>query len=205
MNLKDRYQRVVKSMVVCLLIVCVSVLNVHVVSSVAADDTGETSDQKNKSAAIPETVGSVPLDSSEDVENAKDVAAQYQAAAITQKATNPVPETTTNSGSNTMLYAGVGIAAVAAVAVAAGSGGGSSTSEPEPEPEPTKPPVGADLNGDNWHGRLILVDSGFKEEVTATVKQNGSELEITTSSAQQYGKKLIGKIHCCPKQDRIKN
>lgn len=193
MKLEDRFQKIVKSMIVCLLIVCMGVLNVHVVSSAAAGDTTETSDQKNKNGTIPMAVGSVPLDSPGDVENAKDVAAEYQAAAITQKATNPGPEPTTQSGSNTMMYAGIGLAAVAGIAIAAGSGGGGS-SNADPEPEPTKPPVGADLNGDNWHGRLILVESGFKEEVTATVKQNGSELEITTSSAQKYGKKFIGKI-----------
>lgn len=144
----------------------------------------------------PASKGSKP----EETQEVSDVAAEYQVENITRRAQGAEPQTTTSdSGGKTLLYGGIAAAAVVgAVALAAGSGGGGSSSAVEEEPvvpEETKAkPVGADLDGDNWHGRLILVDSGFKEEVTATVRQNGSELDITTSSVQKYGKKFIGHI-----------
>lgn len=130
-------------------------------------------------------------------ETAQDVGAKYQAEAITEKGKNPAPQTTkSSSGGKTLLYAGAGVAAAAAVALAVGAGGSSSSSDEVAVPEePKQNPVGADLDGDNWHGRLILANSGFKEDVTATVRQNGRSLEITTSTAQKYGKKFIGSIN----------
>ena len=133
-----------------------------------------------------------------ETKEARDVAAEYQVENITRQAQGAEPQTTTSSsGGKTLLYGGIAAAAVVgAVALAAGSGGGGgSSAEVAEEPEePKLKPVGADLDGDNWHGRLILVDSGFKEDVTATVKQNGADIEITTSSTQKYGKKFIGHI-----------
>lgn len=181
MKLKFIGLRTMNLMVIMLLIACVSILNVHIPGSFAAENTANKKNAESANGQTPQ-----------------DVAAEYQAAAITEKGKSPVPETRKESGgSNTLLYVGAGVAAAAAVAVAVGSGGGSGSSEPEPEPEPepTKSPVGADLQGDNWHGRLIIKDSGFKEDVTATVKQNGSALEITTSSTQTYGKKFVGTIN----------
>jgi len=142
----------------------------------------------------PAPEGSKP----EKTQEARDVAAEYQVENITRQARGAEPQTTTtSSGGKTLLYGGIAAAAVVgAVALAAGSGGGGGSSADvaeEPE-EPKLKPVGADLAGDNWHGRLILVDSGFKEDVTATVKQNGADIEITTSSTQKYGKKFIGHI-----------
>ncbi len=143
----------------------------------------------------------VPVDQEEasassQSETARDVGAKYQAEAITEKGKKPAPRTTKSGfGNKTLLYAGAGVAAAAAIAVAVGAGGGSSGSdEPVVPVVPKEDPVGADLEGDTWHGRLILADSGFKEDVTATVKQNGRTLEITTSSVQKYGKKFIGTI-----------
>ena len=130
-------------------------------------------------------------------EEAKDVAAEYQVENITRQAQGAQSQTTTSSsGGKTLLYGGIAAAAVVgAVALAAGSGGGGSSSAEEEVPEePKQEPVGADLDGDNWHCRLILADSGFKEDVTATVEQNGNELVITTSTTQKYGKKFIGHI-----------
>jgi hypothetical protein len=126
---------------------------------------------------------------------AKDMEAEYQADMVTQKAKAPAPQTTeSDSGGNMLLIGGVAAAAaVGAVALAAGSGGSSSSDPVEPE-EPKEDPVGADIDGDNWTGRLILVDSGYKEDVTATVEQNGREVIITTSTTQKYGRKFVGKI-----------
>lgn len=185
-----------KSMVVGVLVLGVSILNIHIPYSAAAEKkmTGEAVIASESTSA--DTITQVPAGPEKDDMSAQDAAAQYQAAVITQKAESPEPQTTTtDSSGHTLLYVGVGAAAIAAVAVAAGGGGGGSSSEAvEAEPEPKLAPVGADLNGDNWHGRLILKDSGFKEDVTATVEQNGSRLIITTSSAQKYGKKFIGSI-----------
>ncbi len=181
--------------IIILLIICVSILNIHIPNVAAiegkkpAEKIGEVG-ENDKATKVTEVELADPIKN----ELASDVAAQRQAVANTQQGSNPVQKTTANSsGGKILLYTGIGFAAIAAGALAAGSGG-SSSSEVEPEPEVTDPPVGADLDGDNWHGRLILVDSGFKEDVTATVHQNGSELEITTSSAQKYGKKFIGTI-----------
>ena len=125
----------------------------------------------------------------------QDMEAEYQADLITQKAKAPVPQTTdSGSGGNMLLYGGLAAAAAGAVALAAGSGGGSSSSEPVVPEEPKEEPVGADIDGDNWSGRLILVDSGYKEDVTATVEQNGRDVIITTSTTQKYGRKFVGKI-----------
>lgn len=133
-------------------------------------------------------------------QEARDVAAEYQVENITKKAQGSEPQTTTSgSGRKTLIYGGIAAAAVVgAVALAAGSSGGGSSSTAEEEKtataEPTKDPVGADLNGTNWVGSLTLADDGVREAITATVRQNGSDLEITTSTSKGYGRKFIGTI-----------
>jgi len=101
-----------------------------------------------------------------------------------------------NANQRTLLYVGGGVAAAAALALALSGGGGGSGSDPEPEPEPPPPtvrPVGVDLAGDNWAGYLDLVN-GTRELITAVVYQNGSEIRITTTATQRYGKSFVGKI-----------
>lgn len=132
-------------------------------------------------------------------QEARDVAAEYQVENITKKAQGSEPQTTTSgSARKTLIYGGIAAAAVVgAVALAAGSGGGGSSSAAEEESvpaEPTEEPVGADLNGTNWVGSLTLADDGIRESITATVRQNGSDLEITTSTSKGYGRKFIGTI-----------
>ena len=108
------------------------------------------------------------------------------------------PRVEKESSSNTLLYAGLG--AAAAVALVAGLAGGGSDSSPvvtpEPEPEPTVAPVGADLAGTNWSGVLVLgkKKTKIKENITATIKQNGTQIEIITSSTQEYAKHFKGTI-----------
>ena len=103
----------------------------------------------------------------------------------------------------TLLYVGGGVAAAAALALALSGGGGSSGSDPEPEPPPsTAKPVGANLAGDNWAGYLDLVN-GTREPVTAVVFQNGSEIRITTTATQGYGKSFVGNIFANRQMRRI--
>lgn len=93
----------------------------------------------------------------------------------------------------TMLYIGgaAGLLAVGAIAL----GGGSSSSDPTPPP-PTTPVVGPDINGANWAGFLDIKDTraqGF-QNITATIVQNGSAVQITTSSTLMYGRMFNGSI-----------
>ena len=94
---------------------------------------------------------------------------------------------------NTMLIIGAGVAATGAMALALSGGGGGGGGTVEPEPTPSVEPVGVDIAGDNWAGYLDLVNGG-RENVTAVVDQNGSQVEITTTSTQRYGQVFRGKI-----------
>lgn len=115
---------------------------------------------------------------------------EKDAVFYTPERTPPAPQKeTTSSTGKTLLYVGAGVAVIAGVALAVSSGGSSSTSTPVVKDTP----VGADLDGKSWYGYLTLVD-GYKEPVTATVTQNGADLEITTSTTQEYGKKFVGTI-----------
>lgn len=122
---------------------------------------------------------------------------------IPQPAKTPVaakasePRVEKESGSNTLLYAGLGVGAAVAIGVGLSGGGGSDPAPVvTPDPEPVADPVGADLAGTNWSGVLVLGKNKTKtkENITATITQNGSEIEITTSSTLEYGKHFKGKI-----------
>ncbi len=107
------------------------------------------------------------------------------------------PRVEKESGSNTLLYAGLGIGAAVAIGVGLSGGGGSDPAPVvTPDPEPVVEPVGADLAGTNWSGVLVLgkKKTKVKENITATITQNGTEIEITTSSTQEYAKHFKGKI-----------
>lgn len=128
-----------------------------------------------------------------------------------------------NTSGNALLYGGIGIAVVGAVLAAAGSGGGSDSAvdsgtaatpvedpppqkkeekkesrpkitTPKDENPPDSKPVGPDIRGGDWSGYLDLVH-GVKENVTASISQNGNHVIITTSSNQEYGRKFIGNIN----------
>ncbi len=93
----------------------------------------------------------------------------------------------------TMLYAG-GAIGIAAIAIAAFAGGGSSGSSSSPPP--STPPVGPDLNGSNWLGFLDIKDSrsvGY-QNISATILQNGSVVQINTSSTLDYAHQFNGSI-----------
>lgn len=120
-----------------------------------------------------------------------------QPAKTTEPAKASEPRVEKESSSNTLLYAGLGLGAAVAIGVGLSGGGGSDPAPVvTPDPEPVADPVGADLAGTNWSGVLVLgkKKTQIKENVTATITQNGTEIEITTSSTQEYGKHFKGKI-----------
>jgi len=96
----------------------------------------------------------------------------------------------------TMLYIGGAIGLVAIGAVALGGGGGSSSdSEVAPLP-PTTSVVGPNLNG-NWAGFLELKNTqatGY-QNITATIVQSGTSVQISTSSTLLYGRLFNGRIN----------
>jgi hypothetical protein len=200
-NMKGR-QRYGKISCSILLVFCVSVFNTGVKMSWAADAPAVKNDQAANSVADP-----APTKPSEETEK-KD----------TEGNASNTPQQTKTSTSSTLLYGGLGVAAVAAVVAAAASGGGSDSGSdatdttttttpttdkktieksttkikrPSDKNPPNTDPVGPDLRGSDWHGYLDIVH-GSKESVSATVKQNGNYIVITTSSNQSYGKKFIG-------------
>lgn len=65
---------------------------------------------------------------------------------------------------------------------------------PRDDNPPDSEPVGPDIRGGDWSGYLYLVH-GDKENVTASISQNGNHLIITTSSNQEYGRKFVGNIN----------
>lgn len=186
-----------------LLVLCVSVLNVGVHMSWATD----VSVVKNDSAAnsVAETASTKPPEETEKK--------------VTEENPGNTPQETKTSTNSTLLYGGMGVAAVAAIVAVAASGGGSDSGSdatdttttvttpttekktvekatkkikrPSDKNPPNTDPVGPDLRGSDWHGYLDIVH-GKKESVSATVKQNGNYIVITTSSNQSYGKKFIG-------------
>ena len=95
----------------------------------------------------------------------------------------------------TMLYAG-GAIGLAAIAVAALAGGGSSGSGSSSPSTPSTPVVGPDLNGSNWLGFLDIKDtrSAGYQNISATIVQNGSAVQINTSSTLDYGHQFNGSI-----------
>ena len=132
-------------------------------------------------------------------------------SSVEEEATTPItteeppfvvtdPSVTVDSGEGidgmTMLYIGGGVGAVALGALAL-SGGGSSSDSGGTVPEPTVPVVGPSIYGSNWVGFLDLKNTQAQgyQNVTATIIQNGSAVQITTSSTLLYGRLFNGKIN----------
>ncbi len=197
MKRERKFLKLFNSAVVFVLVLGLGMLNIHVPSVAAVEKIASDKVETTGDEAAAQTEASKVTAAAEGDKSAQDAAKKYQTASIKQDKAATPQTTTTGSGGHTMLYAGIGIAAIAAgAALAAGGSGGSSSSETATETaEPKVEPVGADIGGDNWHGRLILKDSGYKEDVTATIVQNGSRLVITTSSVQKYGKNFSGTIN----------
>jgi len=146
----------------------------------------EVKDAKNDQTKENET------DSSTDPKNEseKDELETVQSDKGT-KITEPAPvEEEENSSGNTMMYIGIGVLAAGAVVLGLSGGGGSSSSS---ETTVTEPPVGPDLNGNNWSGTLNLVNYG-SQSISATIVHSGSNVTIQTNSAFPYGKEFSGTI-----------
>lgn len=190
---------------IALLIASLTSFNVGVYTCWANDDL-KMKDEDQLIVASAEVASNEGV----DTETSKDVKSQQS------RQSSPKPKET--SSGNTLLYSGIGVAAIVGVAVAAGSGGGSDSVEEAPPPEPapvvtpktiekSKPkikkpsdsnppnsePVGPDIRGDNWSGYLALVH-GRRENISASIHQNGNYVVITTSSGQKYGRKFVGNI-----------
>lgn len=184
---------------VATIIVCMSVLNLHVPHTFAqsATDVNQAEtviDAEKKSLPAANSDSEVVLDAQPEMKSMP-TATEEEITGVAVKQPDTSPQTTTTRDTSSLVYVGVGLAAAAAIAVGLGSSGSSdssdnSTSDPE---APKKSPVGASLDGDNWSGRLLLIN-GQRELVTAVVNQNGSSLEIITSSSQRYGRRFVGNI-----------
>ena len=174
-------------------IVCLSVLNIRI-TQVFADPAASAIKVSQAEAS----------DDSEIVLDA-DPATKNKPETKTQKtAVDTSPKKTKSSDTNPMVYVGIGLAAAAAVGLAAAAGGGSSDSDGSSSEgggggstgrsvKPTTEPKNATLWGDNWSGRLLLIN-GQSEPVTAVIYQDGAQIEIVTSTSQRYGKRFVGSV-----------
>lgn len=142
--------------------------------------------EQQKPPSLQQNLKKQPADSTDSEATAKP---------LDQPAYSP-PEATEDEQDkdNTMLFVGAGAAAAAVLALALSGGGGGGGGTVEPEPTPSVEPVGVDIAGDTWAGYLDLVNGG-RENVAAVVTQNGSQVQITTSSTQPYGKEFRGRIY----------
>ena len=168
---------------VVVVIGCLSVLNVRIAEVIA--DSAATVIKTSQAEATDG--GDVVLDADPDTKNK--------------------PETTKSSDTSPLVYIGAGAAVAAAIGLAAASGGssdsdsstsgegggGSAGGSGERSVKPTTEPKNATLWGDNWSGRLLLIN-GRSEPVTAVIYQNGAQIEIVTSTSQRYGKRFVGSV-----------
>lgn len=176
------YQRF-RIVCVVIMVVCVSICNIQIYETFA-----ESVEIQSPTVIVSEGKKKSPT----DVENKPET---DSTSAVDPAWEAPSPKTETTSDSKTTLYLGLGAAAAAALAIglaAGGGGGGGGGVSIAPPTNPSEPPVGADLAGD-WRGILQLVN-GQREPITAVVTQNGSQVQITTSSSQSYGQSFSGTI-----------
>lgn len=96
-------------------------------------------------------------------------------------------ETSSDSTSKQLLILG-GAVAVGIAAFAAGGGGGGSSA---PACELT--PVGPNVVGDDWVGRLRLINHG-SQDVVVSVSQCGDAITIVTNTTLPYGQIFNGTI-----------
>ena len=169
---------------VAMLVTCLSICNIGIYNTYAQ------SVESSPTVILPEDKKQSPKDGNASGE------INAVAADPAPEAASPKTTTTTTGGSKTLLLVGAGAVALGAIAIgssAGGGGDGGSDDTAATVTAPSVPPVGADIAGDDWRGILLLVD-GFREPITATVIQNGSQVTITTSSTQRYGQVFKGTI-----------
>ena len=168
---------------VATLVTCLSICNIGIYETYAQ------SVESSPTVIVPEDKKQSPNDDDKASGEINAVAADPA-----REAASPKTTTTTTGGSKTLLLVGAGAVALGAIAIGSSGGGdGGSDDTAATVTTPSVPPVGANLAGDDWRGILLLVD-GFREPITATVTQNGSQVTITTSTTQRYGQVFRGTI-----------
>ncbi len=204
--MKSFHRCFIKQGLVSLVIAGLTVCNAPILSVAAQSSAGET----GKTDVLLEDQKKEKVDTGVR-ENHKVIITEDPAFVVTD------PSVTVDSGEGvdgmTLLYigGGVGLLAIGVMALGGGSGsssdsestsistttpvedgsGSGSTSTPS-----TAPVVGPDLNGANWGGYLNIKDNqaqGF-QNITATIVQNGSAVQISTTSTLQYGRLFTGSI-----------
>ena len=161
---------VIKNILPVIIIICLSVFNAQICQ---ADDIADILEDVNKTA-VPST---------ED--------AAEEPAKKKPDSSSGTTVTNTSMPSDEAVFIGLGVAGLAALALALGSSGSDDAGPALPPPVQVDP-VGPGIGG-TWSGRLVLVNHGA-ELVTATVVQNGADVQITTSTSLPYGKQFTGTI-----------
>jgi hypothetical protein len=183
MEAKCKMYRILRAGCVATMVICLSICNIGIY------DTHAESVEILPTIIVPEDKKQPPNDDN--------TSGEINAVAADPAREAASPKTKTTGSSKTMLYVGAGAVAAGALAIglaASGGGDGGGSNDPPTTPiTPSVPPVGADIAGDDWSGILLLID-GLREPITATVTQNGSQVQITTSSTQRYGQVFSGTI-----------
>ena len=185
MRAKNRKPWHVNPVLSAFLLLCISVLNVHV-STGWTKDGGVKVDEKSREKKDTEPESKKSSTSSTLLYSGIGVAAVAAVAAVAGGAggssdsdeATPAATTTTTTTTTTKPT--------------------TTTTKPKiKKPSDNNPagskPVGADIGGNNWRGIIDLVGAQG-ENITASIYQNGTYVVITTSSHQKYGQKLVGNI-----------
>lgn len=188
-NMESLKNRILKQGLVSVVIVSLSVCSTSVISVASQASPSETT---GESSVLLEDHKKERVSTDKD-SNATSITSEEPLFVVTD------PAVTVDTGEGvdgmTMLYIGgaVGLVAIGAVALGGGSG---SSSETETNPlTPATPIVGPDLNG-NWAGFLEIknTEAAGYQNITATIVQSGSSVQIATSSTLLYGRLLNGRI-----------
>ena len=156
-----------------IIIVCLSLFNAPICQ---ADDVADILEDVNKTAP-PSTD-----DAAEEPAKGKPVKSNSETSGETV--------TNTSMPSDGAVFIGLGVAGLAALALALGNSGGDDGGSTAAPPPAAVDPVGPSIAG-TWSGKLTLINEGT-ELVTATVTQNGKNVQITTSTSLPYGKHFSG-------------
>ncbi|WP_136807466.1 hypothetical protein [Desulfosediminicola flagellatus] len=104
--------------------------------------------------------------------------------------------TTTSTPNKALIIGGAVALGIGAIAIAGGGGGGGSDSSISSSSTVgcELDPVGADIAGTDWQGKLRLLQYG-SQMVVATIEQCGRDITIRTVTAFPYGKVFVGSIN----------
>jgi hypothetical protein len=175
-NKKSILDGVFNTILPAVLIVCLSLFNAPVCQ---ADDDVVILEDVNK------IIASAAEDAAEESAKSKPVESKPDSS-------SDVTVTNTSMPSDGAVFIGLGVAGLAALGLALGTSGSGDDGAPS-APQPAQvDPVGPSIAG-TWSGKLVLIDNGT-ELVTATVVQNGEDVQITTSTTLPYGRYFSGTI-----------